>query len=170
MADHLGVFDVTELSTHHKANLEKLATYLEGLPKRYKHFGMASFTDNIADWEARKKYALENGGVAQMGCGTVACAVGHGPAAGVLFTKDDIFFFSNGDARLKWWEYSYRNFCGEGEIWEWMFGGVWADIDNTHRGAAARIRYILSGRKVPEDFDYNWAKRKHRALYKEFRV
>ena len=80
-------------------------------------------------------------------CGTVACAVGHGPLMGLKPLPEDT-----------WYDYSYRNFgatmtysttTGErvaaesDDLWAWLFDGRWHQTDNTAKGAAARIRWYL---------------------------
>ena len=74
-------------------------------------------------------------------CGTIGCACGHGPSLGI--TKYD----SEG-----WTRYAAPAF-GVSEAhaaWYWLFAASWADIDNTPRGAAARIRYVLK-HGIPEN-------------------
>jgi len=126
-------------------NLRKLAEYLERLPADYRHFEMSTYaslsvgsstptTRQLIELEANRinDYALDvRGVVSQSGCGYVACAVGHGPAAGIspLATHE------------VWTSYSLRVFGSAAE--DWCFSALWTDYDNTHRGAAARIRWLL---------------------------
>ena len=79
-------------------------------------------------------------------CGTVACAAGHGPMAGIEAKPHE-----------SWTAYTDRVFgtkinghFSEKDMysWHWMFGAVWTKIDNTPKGAAARIRRYLD-RGVP---------------------
>lgn len=52
--------------------------------------------------------------------------------------------------------------------WTWLFSGAWELVDNTARGAAARLRYLLADKDVPNmDDGPEWA---HRKLYEEFKV
>lgn len=83
-------------------------------------------------------------------CGTTACAVGHGPLAGIPPTKNET-----------WSEYSIRNF-GAGwntdeenkqHLFEWCFSGGWNYKDNTPYGAAARIKWFLE-LGIPDDYQY----------------
>lgn len=137
-----------------KANLEKLATYLESLPADYSHFAMDDFfcqdTGTSNDFKEYKRlegeYARNNGGVGR--CGAVACAVGHGPAAGILFHSSELFPSGNPD----WGSYADR-FCELSEF-PFLFGGDWTAFDNTHQGAAKRIRYLLAGNEIPLPEDY----------------
>lgn len=136
------------LSETNKANLKKLADYLESLPEDYRHFDMGDFLNGGLTATKRINYALKGG---KMGaCGTVACALGHGPAAGILFSPEDT---STHD--ISWSNY-LEKFIGKDNsisspIFEFLFGSDWVPIDNHHYGAAARIRYILSGKYIPED-------------------
>jgi hypothetical protein len=139
-----------------RANLAKLAAYLTALPVNYAAFSMddflqpvsKSFLDKMNEEfrAAEAKYALENGGVAT--CGAVACAIGHGPTAGILALPEHIR-----RSGVDWFGYSNTFFLDsrDGIEFEWMFGGAWAHFDNTHHGAAKRIRYYLE-HDVPRDF------------------
>lgn len=133
-----------KVTTGQRSNLLKLATYLETLPKDYERFDMATFYDKN-DWGDA---GIAVSDLKQIGCGTVACAAGHGPAAGIKFTN---VYAVDGDH--DWGQYSRDNFSGEDRnFWEWMFGGDWGGYDNSHWGAAARIRYFLENDGIPELF------------------
>lgn len=86
-------------------------------------------------------------------CGTVACALGHAPYVlghSVNITGTSVRV---GSGRLNWEMYSYSVFGirhGSDE-WDWCFHGFWVRSDNTPRGAAARIYYMLE-HGVPNDF------------------
>lgn len=161
---------MTALTRTQRRNLGKLATYLEGLPRRYRHFEMLDFTGLPDSDPEILRYVRENGGVAN--CGTVACAVGHGPAAGILFKPEEIsqklwdrhLFFAD------WNTYTERfvpnGQCGDVEFFDWAFGCEWSGCDNHHWGAAARIRYLLKHGKPPSEFEF--ATRKWREVYREF--
>lgn len=124
----------------HRDNLTKLATYLESLPDDYDHFGMDEYN---AD-EFGKVIRIEN---RRYDCGTVACAVGHGPAAGIRLHKDN-----------NWRVYAKRAFGVSASVWEddpvwdYLFSHEWARYDDTHQGAAARIRTFLAG-GVPDGWE-----------------
>jgi hypothetical protein len=96
-------------------------------------------TSNATLELAMEKYKYHNGGVP---CGTVACALGHGPAAGILFDNN-----THG-----WTAYSL-NFLPSTVIdeWAWLFAAEWSKFDNTPLGAAKRIRTLLES-GVPEGF------------------
>lgn len=159
-------------------NLAKLATKLESLPKNYAAFTMSTFLEGT-DGAAIQRYAEHNGGVHE--CGAVACAIGHGPAAGILFPAPDLAPELWEHCNPNWSQYSSRYLIDRGTHpaeWEWCFGGLWELVDDTHRGAAARIRYLLDGRKIPQvrdsrnklvPFNSEYVKPSHRRLYAEFR-
>jgi hypothetical protein len=156
-----------KLTTAQRARLEKLAAYLEGLPKRYRHFDMGEYMGDC-DLGAVIDYALNNGGVQK--CGTVACAVGHGPAAGILVPKRLVT--KGSFAPVSWNAYS-ELFVGNLALdpdyrFSWLFEGDWELYDNTHYGAAARIRYLLANGGPPDGFA-NPA-RKWRRLYAPYRI
>ena len=71
-------------------------------------------------------------------CGTAACAVGHGPLAGIPIKKNEDFA-----------EYSSRVFIDDIDsddhalAWQFLFASSWVNIDNTPKGAAARIWLLL---------------------------
>lgn len=149
-----------ELTTEQRENLDKLATYLEKLPYDYKHFDMDEFIDLDGNpqfeyedelfnlkYSEFSRYARENGGVDKLmigNCGTVACAIGHGPAAGILL--DEVYFF---DGIIRWRNYSHEKFIYDFDGWYWCFGSVWKNIDNHPWGASARIRYLLDDNDLP---------------------
>ena len=121
-------------------NLLKLANHLESLPEDYEHFSMADFISYDDDTmfyifpeDVKDSETLSN-------CGTVACAVGHGPFVGIKPLKGE-----------GWMTYSERVFTKDRQEWEWCFDGCWEDIDNTPHGAAKRIKILLK-RGLP-DFD-----------------
>jgi hypothetical protein len=131
-------------------NLAKLADYLEDLPEGYEHFGMSDYlqTDNR---DAEIEYAKRNGGVAH--CGTAACAIGHGPAAGLLFKPSEFQLGSRLQPVPDWGAYARRFVAEEFDRnYNWAFGGGWAAYDNHHWGAAARIRYLLAYGSPPAEF------------------
>jgi hypothetical protein len=123
-------------------NLRKLAEYLLALPEDYKHFDMGVFMyDNAHCIDVPLSCAhlkLDD-------CGTVGCALGHGPVAGIYDPTDDD-------------ELSWEGYCGKYfMLWdspaaEWCFGVAWEDVDNTPHGAAKRILYMLN-HGVPENYE-----------------
>lgn len=140
---------MSKLTKPQRARLDRLATYLEGLPADFAHFGMESWIDTGNDSVSAGHYALKNGGVAS--CGTSACAAGHGPAAGILVPKALVEI--NKDERwadVDWIAYC-RLFTQDNDAHHWLFNGQWGAVDDHHWGAAARIRRLLD-KGVPREF------------------
>lgn len=108
-----------------RANLKKLALYV------WHNVPQAQF--DMRDFSA-------DGPMENHKCGTVACMVGHGPAAGI----SPVGFSA-------WNTYSFARFCLLGNQWTWMFGGAWKRADNTPKGGAQRIFYALK-HGVPESW------------------
>lgn len=165
---------MSKLTKAQRARLEKLAAYLEGLPADYAHFGMGNYLE-ASSHEGLLEYAAHNGGVHQ--CGTAACALGHGPAAGILAPPSVLDVFRKHDSYQSWrgWEAYARLFVGgvPGHfLFEWCFGGAWSEVDDTHHGAAARIRYLLDGGEVDGEFEsHNAIDSPHFvALYAPYRI
>lgn len=123
------------------ANLLLLAERLDRLPKNYEHFDMQVYTSADLDPSKVTRKVIHN-------CGTVACAVGHGPTIRGLEAKS---------TDLDWEDYCLRVFGIDfhSAAFDFMFGPDWSDLDNTPHGAAKRIRYyVANGIPSPEDF-YN---------------
>lgn len=138
----------TKLTRAQRANLRKLADKLEALPRDYRHFDMAHFFQRSSSGD-ELRYCQGQHGLSS--CGTVACALGHGPDAGIPFRPVD-FDTSPWGKFPDWHKYSER-FVPR-ECWEWAFAGVWTATDNHHWGAAARLRYLLKHGAPPPDFDW----------------
>jgi len=113
-----------------RKNLLKLAAYLLKLrPTKKLGFDMDDFE-------------------CETSCGTVACAAGHAPHAGIpkRFQEgwsdytDRVFFKMDStiNRRMNWW----------------CFEAYWARYDNTPKGAAYRILYVLKG-DLPLECDPN---------------
>ena len=119
-------------------NLLKLANYLKALPEDYEHFDMKAFievgAENYMFPRSLHKSDIINS------CGTVACAVGHGPSAGIIPKRKEF-----------WVEYSNRAFTNNEDEWDWCFNSEWFEVDNTLVGAYKRI-YLLLDIGVP-NFD-----------------
>lgn len=109
-------------------NLLNLADLLE-LPRTQHNFNMATFGGYVSVDEK------------QLGCGTVACALGHLPLTGV----------PRRDHSEEWGSYGERTTGVLTATWQWtfLFGGVWDRVDGSAPSAAARIRF-LCGEDSPE--------------------
>ena len=180
------------LTRANRANLLKLADYLDSLPRSYRHFDMENFIAGRNNDDTKVvAYMLKNGGLYN-NCGTPGCALGHGPAAGVLARRGvEVVTSPYGYESVDWEQYGYRFIDDETHdyqlVWDFLFSGMWGSltfytdsgdlvqyvtkVDDHHHGAAARIRFILAGNEVPEDFDdNNRASMVHaKRLYKEYR-
>ena len=110
-------------------NLKKLATYLAKLPVGYGQFSMFDYiSDGTPPVDAK-----------EIDCGTVACAIGHGPAAGIKAKQEE-----------PWSCYEERVFALTSSQWDWCFHSEWRFTDDTPQGAAKRILYMLEN-GVPDD-------------------
>ena len=123
--------DGLRITPEQRANLEKLATHLEALPADYSHFDMGSYFKKPTE-----QYGSDPKDAAAHTCGSVACAIGHGPFAGIPI----------GIYEYYWTNYAERVFgfsdANDG-AGEYLFSNKWEYVDNTAAGAAARIRSVL---------------------------
>lgn len=126
-----------------RANLAKLADYLAVLVpppgfdmgswlQRENSLDEDDFNDEPHLCDLDPKFYAE--------CGTTACAIGHGPLAGIPPTEAD----------YNWESYCENNFTGDsanyisaGPIFTWLFHSNWSWLDNTPEGAARRVRHFL---------------------------
>jgi hypothetical protein len=127
-----------EIGAKHRKNLKKLADYLAALPPDYKHFNMRTYVSGGLDPDDLTRDYLK-------GCGTVACAAGHAPAAGIGRR-------SLGRYR-DWQEYLEYFLLPVGapytELFQWMFDATWSFTDDTPQGAAKRIYFVLEHGGIP---------------------
>ena len=117
------------------ANLRKLSAYLAALPKDYEHFDIMSFY--WVESEHGGLYPTEIKKVPLGQCGTSACAVGHGPFAGIPVRGD-----------VDWWDYCKRVFGIEGGTVDFrrLFG---IGNPNCPHKAATRINKYLASLDQP---------------------
>jgi len=116
-------------------NLRKLADFLRALPEDYDNFVMVTFFEgSLTDYLATKNV-----------CGTPACALGHGLAAGID-TKQSIF------------DFNWFNYCNElagVSFWsnqaQFMFGTGWPDCP---RLAADRIEFLINNPDITLTIDH----------------
>jgi hypothetical protein len=152
------------MNDNHRNNLLKLADYLESLPENYGHFDMFRYASHQGDCDLPQDVNIMAATAPQdflSNCGTVACAVGHGPAAGImpspkLLADTELQNFPD----FSWNDYVQEAFGirldgmvenhfdqdvhrQEHLRFDFMFGSKWSHWDNSHYGAAARIRYYL---------------------------
>ena len=161
------------------ANLQKLADYLETLPQNYSCFDMSDYTD-FADFPAE---------ATTISCGTAACLVGHGPAAGIaVMSKEET-----------WEHYAKRVFgayagrAHNNDVLHWLFSPEWslsfpkvtptdispieinaANKNLEFRQARCRLLYSLANNLLPrcdaankEDVLQAYAKQKIKAYPQE---
>lgn len=126
----------------YRANLRKLADYLARLPDDYEQFNMGLYMSS----------SDVPGTIRSEPCDTVACALGHGPTAGIRTYND-----------ANWDDYSDRAFGDTGGrgatlAWSWCFSPGWVRTDNTPRGAAARIYYLLDKGGAPDGYCFSASK------------
>lgn len=125
-----------------REHLAKLSAYMRSLPKNYAHFDMYNYMGGNKKIQAN--YALHNGGVDA--CGTVACGIGHGPAAGILANEDEIRRYADGTVLVSWYDYARRAFGLDAfrSAGAFLFNSSWKYYDNTPTGLADRIDYYLA--------------------------
>ena len=130
------------LSAAQRKNLEKLALFLQKLPKKSfdMEFYRVKFTID-ADGDVVEEQQFQP---RQWKCGSVGCAIGWGPAAGISIPKDV----------TNWISYSNRQLgANEDDVWLWCFDADWVGRNSTPKGAARRILYILEHGVPPV---YQW--------------
>ena len=131
-----------KLTKAQKTNLRTLATHLMTIdPRAFDMSEYYRFGHGL--WQLAS--VLKNEGFVKYECGTVACAVGHGPGAGISPIAED----------CTWQRYAARVFgadrLDDDIVHVWCFDGAWSAMDNSPTGAAQRIIYMLE-HGVPEDF------------------
>ena len=109
-----------EITTEQKKNLITLAQGLWNEDRRDVKFDMETYSN------------FGKGTERDTECNTVGCAVGHAPFYGIKKRYNE-----------DWSDYSHRTLIETGSEWAWCFSGLWAYRDNTRRGAAQRIIYLL---------------------------
>ena len=112
-----------------KVNLLKMADYIETVPQKF--FDMKTFgiKDSISH-----------------NCKTVGCIIGH---CVVLDDPENIPRCKNNTIDFVGWEMKFTN--TPDDVWEYLFGEEWINVDNTPTGAAKRIRHLVED-GLPE----NW--------------
>lgn len=128
----------------HRDNLLKLADYLDRLPDDYEQFDMSEYMMERDGDDRRYWETLDISERSKPVCGTVACAVGHGPAAGIRVYGDEC-----------WASYADRVFGFlPDDGFDYMFSSGWSIDDNTPKGAAARIRTYVTLGHSPSGWTY----------------
>lgn len=153
-------FEKVSLSPKFRSNYLKLAKYLWNIPEECCHtFDMMSFTSGVRPLNPAGMFNV--GSLSNL-CGTAACAVGHGPLAGIGDLQSMRY--------TSWLAYTQQTFCDWDSCeFNWCFGCSWKPIDNTPKGAAKRIFYMLRTGQVPDMFDLSVEERSNLLpdLYKD---
>jgi hypothetical protein len=79
-------------------------------------------------------------------CGTVGCAIGHGPYAGIKKRRNET-----------WTRYAERVFTNGWfyqPLYQFLFEGDWWQVDDTREGVVKRIHYALKY-GVPDTKNYD---------------
>lgn len=114
-----------------RENLKKLADYLLS--------GNLKADFDMSDYSSERHHYR---GGSPTDCGTVGCAVGHGPHSGIKKYKSE-----------SWAEYAERGFGLSliDDEWHWCFADEWVFTDNTPEGAGKRINWLLE-KGLPRDW------------------
>lgn len=124
-----------DLKTQQAANRAVLAAYLMNFPRPARCFSMLNY-----EVEAE--------------CGTICCAAGHGPYAGLPMTEEE----RNESDKAGWAAYCERTFGATGDIWSWLFCAYWASTRFfTPRDAAIRLMYLNAHDNPPTCFHHTSA-------------
>ena len=109
-----------------------MADYLETVPQEA--FSMHFFRDDVPSHDIQ--------------CKSVGCAIGH--CVHLDPNPDQIPRCPDGSIDFMDWSFKFTGIMGY-DMWSYLFSSVWYDLDNTPKGAAARIRYVVENR-LPKTF------------------
>ena len=132
--------DLNNLTPFHKSNLRKLADYLIALPIDYQNFDMKRWLFVPYAVIDQNEPSIVHS-LMQHHCNTVACAVGHGPLAGIKPIRK----------HEDWANYANRCFGDLDLAFTWLFNAEWSFTDNSPKGAGKRILHFLE-HGVPVDY------------------
>lgn len=124
-------------SIDQQINLLTLAKGLLSLPEEYKHFDMTHYFDSESIYQKPCELDVKD----YNGCGTSACAAGHGPSFGIKAEP------------LEGWTAYIERVFGVDEFdatWNFLFDPGW---NNDPKQAATRIIMFLEKGKVPYEYD-----------------
>lgn len=126
--------EVIPLSEHaNRENLLKLANFL----LEFSENPLPNVTFNMNKFSSFSGYGEETV------CGTIGCAAGFGPYAGIPKNSNE-----------DWYDYTTRVFLSSDSgwnAWDWCFNADWARKDNTPQGAAKRILWMLNNNGIPSN-------------------
>jgi hypothetical protein len=164
MSEELTHTPIDFITEEQRSNLEKLAKFLETIPPPTFHMGSyaAILSEDVME-EVKELFNSENEDDQDNlqdlihdfevlspntllreqpipDCGTVCCAIGTAPYAGITVFEDEY-----------WSEYAARVFginthnwlSIEYALYIWLFDYEWYKVDNTAQGASKRIIYTL---------------------------
>lgn len=117
------------ITREQRDNLELLAGYL--------------LSNNLkAEFDMSTYDQYEDDNIYHENCGSVGCAIGHGPYAGIPKNNEH------------WEDYCARVFGIDINSLAhlWCFSAYWENYDNSPESAATRILYMLEN-GVPEEFN-----------------
>lgn len=141
------LFPNLDLAPIHEKRLLKLATYLDNSVSQ-EQFDMGIYRS----WDAAKKYKVKDKRHTSSKkvfndpnlCGTVGCALGYAPIATGIYPK---YNFSLSlitiASSINWLKYALETLGLNNYPYDFLFHQKWASIDNTPKGAAARIRFLV---------------------------
>ncbi len=149
---------------HQRNNLKMLADYLWSKPQRYNRLRMYAYFECSSDQE----FDINTEEVTNL-CGASACALGHGPVAGITLEQrhmnPQVKITSSRPANewehdVNWTRYASMEFLSHIRdrdtrryVEDYIFGGHW--IDNTAKGAAQRIyRFLEISKHNAKDIMY----------------
>jgi hypothetical protein len=118
------------ITTEQEANLRKGAAYLLA-GQTAMEFDMSTYISTDSEHWDDDDYT-EDPIPFNHKCGSIGCALGHFPDAGVEPLKEE-----------NWDDYADRVTGLNNLCWMWCFDVVWAQLDNTPQGAAKRILWLL---------------------------
>lgn len=121
-------------------NLLKLAAYLFDVENLKARFDMWKYCDHFLTQECSTN------------CGSVGCAIGHGPYAGVKkYGRED---FAEYCQRVFKIDQSDKSDEEKRVNWIFLFDSYWRNIDNSSEGAAKRILYFLDNNRCLPVINY----------------
>ena len=143
-----------------KQKLEILAAGLVEIPQENFNMGYYRSRDGWVpegkSWRRFRAAAFKS----PENCGTAGCAIGSAPfIPGLEPVEADYSYCNSGEKYLDFGTYSTRVLEiteADSDLdgpWEWCFDAEWCEIDNTPRGAAKRIRYLIANGEPPKGWE-----------------
>ncbi len=134
-----------KLDARREANLRYLASFLGALPDDYMNFDMGTYAIAKDESEEFEPHEMKQRGHT---CGTSVCALGHLPLLGFMAHNYESWEPIGG--RVLGLAYGTNDLGHDtAKEWDWCFDGGWQHLDNTPKGAAQRILWMLD--HTPEE-------------------